>query len=201
MLFGIFRIVFGAIVFISAIFLIKRNKSIVRKKLYMIITLILCVVFCSVLSLFPVENIFITFDSPENVFHYTCSGKIHNIVYGNNSCMVYYSTGNNSYSHSFIIKVKNGYKISNYFRSSKVAHKFDRNGSFDVYNVLGTGDYYVVGAIPFEGTEISIFNNHDEKVNSDIQKVENSDFVYFYLEDFTNGYYLLIDNQRIPISN
>lgn len=200
MLYRIFRISFWGIIFVFVFFWLKKIK-ITRKKLAVILTLVSCMILCFVSGLFPVENIFVNFKSPEDVFRYTCSGKIEDVVYGDNSCMVYYSTGNSSYSYSFVLKSTNGYKIANYFATKKISHKFERNGSFDVYNVLGTDDYYIIGAVNSGESEIDIFDSNNEKVKIDIKRVKNTSFIYFFLKNFTNEYYLLINGEKISISN
>lgn len=90
---------------ISAIIIIKIKKSkIVRKKLISSVAVILCLVVISVSGMFPLENLIINFKSPESVFNYTRTGKIDDIVYGEESCMVIYSKGNNTGGHFIIPK-------------------------------------------------------------------------------------------------
>ena len=103
----------------------------------------------------------------------------------------------------FIIpKIKNGYKIPDYFTTKKVSDKFDESGIFKVYNVRGTQDYYVFGILHFEDGEnqIRILNEKNEEVESDIIRVKSTNFVYFYLEEFPNGYHIIINNKKISLS-
>lgn len=36
-------------------------------------------------------------------------------------------------------------EINDIFYAKKISDKFDSNGNFDVYNVSGTQDYYIIG--------------------------------------------------------
>lgn len=201
MLFNAIRIVLWLV--ISALAIIKiRASKIVKKKLVTILTVVLCMILLSVSAMFPVENLFINFKSPESVFNYAKSGKIDEIIRGQESCMVIYSKGNSTGGHYIIPKTKKGYKVPSCFATKKVSHKFDKIGIFDVYNVNGTQDYYVFGTVHLkdDGNEIDIFNGKNEKVESNIVRVGNTNFIYFFLDDFSNEYYLLINGEKVSIS-
>ena len=201
MLFNAIRIVLWVVVSAFAVFKIRTSK-IARKKLSIILIIALCMVLISASAMFPVENLFINFKSPENVFNYTSFGKIDEIIYGRESCMVIYSKGNSTGGHYIIPKAEKGYKIPNYFVTKKVSHKFDKDGLFDVYSVKGTQDYYVFGTVCLKENDnaIDIFDSEDEKIESNIVRVGDTSFIYFFLDDFQKGYYLLINGEKVSIS-
>ena len=183
-------------------FKIRKSQKIVRKRLAVVLTCILGILGVSLTVVFPVENLFIDFESPESVFHYTEIGTIDKIIDGQDSCMIIYSKGKNVTSYCFIPKTNDGYKIPGYLIAKKVSHKFDKDRLFDVYNVKGTLDYYVSGSSPHisQGDVVELFNGKDEKVDSDIVIIGMSDFIYFYVYDFTDKYYLLVNGDKISIS-
>jgi hypothetical protein len=51
-----------------------------------------------------------------------------------------------------------------------------------------------------DGNEIDIFDGSDEKVESNIIRVGHTNFIYFFLDDFSNEYYLLINGEKVSIS-
>ena len=69
MLFTVIRVVLGLVISVFVVFKI-RNSKIVRKKLITILTIILCMILLFVSAVFPIENLFINFKSPESVFNY-----------------------------------------------------------------------------------------------------------------------------------
>ena len=199
MLYTLARIIFWGITLLIVLIIIKKAKKISKKKV--IITIISCIILCFISGLFPIENLFIDFQSPEDVFNYTSTGEIIDIIYGNDSCMIYYSTGPNSFSYLFVKKSENGYKISSNFSTKIVSKKFDQNGSFDVYNLSETNDYYIIGTINSEENTINIFNDKDEKVECEIKRVEDTGFIYCYIKDYTDRYYIIINGNKSFISN
>lgn len=204
MLFYIFRLVFGGLIFYISFLLIRRSK-IINKKRSIKISLLSIIVICALSSLLTIENLFINFKSPEDVFNYSCSGKIEDIVYGNNSCMVVYSTGDNSYSYSIMPKSAKGYKISNLFSTKIILNKFDKDGDFKVYNVLKTNDYYVFGTTISKDNKINIVDSNDKEVRIIIEIMGNTEtktvLMYSFIENFTNEYFILINGEKITISN
>lgn len=155
--------------------------------------------------MFPLENLIINFKSPESVFNYTRTGKIDDIVYGEESCMVIYSKGNNTGGHFIIPKTEKGYKIPSYFSIKKVSDKFDRDGDFDIYNVKKTNDYYVFGTMLSKDNEIIILDSNNNEVRKIVIEMGSSDvktvLLYTFIEDFTNEYYILVNGDKIEVSD
>ncbi len=160
-----------------------------------------CLAIISFLSIFPIENTFINFKSPESVFYYTSIGNIEEQILGQDSCMIVYSKGNSTFSHYIVPKKGKGYKIPCYFAEKKIWQKNGVDGVFEVYHIAGTDDYYVLGAVYTDDDrrEIEVFKN-SEKVETRIARINNTHFIYFNLQDFSGDYYLLIDGEKISIS-
>lgn len=199
MLYVIIRIIFFTIVFAATFVLIKRSK-IVRKKLVAILSLVLCMVICSASYLLPVENLFINFKTPQGVFNYSCNGKIEDIVYGNNSCLVFSSD-----TYNIIPKIEKGYKISTMFSTKTVCKKIDRDGSFKVYNVSNTNDYYIWGTTISIGNDIIITDSNNSELKIKLTKNGNTDYytvlIYGFVNNFTEEYYLLINGEKIALTS
>ena len=200
MFYGIVRLIIFTLILIFIILKLNKTKFF-KKKCVNVLTVIILIILCSISFMFPVENLFINFKSPQAIFRYSYFGKITNIVYGNDSCMIYYSTGKNAYSHSILPKSSKGYKIQSLFSVKKVSHKFDKYGLYEVYNVLGTNDYYIFGTTITKEDTINIFGGNNGEIKGSFTKVENTNFIYSFVENFTNDYYILIDGNKIFISN
>lgn len=200
MLFDIIRIVLWLILSAGAVFLIKKSR-IGRKKFASFLAVVLFAAAISLSAMFPLENLFVNFESPERVFHYTNSGKMDEIICGQDSCLVVYTKENSTCGHYIIPRTAKGYKIPNFFAIKKVSHQLDENGLFDVYNVKGTKDYYVFATVHLqEENEIEIFNEMGGKIESNIVRVENTSFIYFFLPDFSGEYCLSINGEKILLS-
>lgn len=60
----------------------------VRKKPAAIMSVVLCTLLLAASAVFPVENLFVRFSSPESVSRYAIPGRIDDMVYGKDSCLV-----------------------------------------------------------------------------------------------------------------
>lgn len=205
MLYGIFRIVFWGIIFAVVFFWTIKKSKIVRKKLAVILTLVVCMALGSVSALFPVENLFVNFKSPTNVLNYYQTGKADDVINGNDSSMIIFSSGNSPGGHFIVPKSTKGYKIPSLFSVKKVSHKFDKSGLFDVYNVKGTNDYYVVGTTISKESEISVVDSNNEPIKNIVIEMGNTDtktiLLFSFVENFTSEYYFLINGEKLAISN
>ena len=202
MLFIAIRLIIWLVILI--VFIIKtRNSKSFQKKLVSVLMILACTLLLFASTMFPTENLLVSFKSPESVFNYVKSGKIDKIIYGKNSCMIIYSKNNSTGGHYIIPKAKNGFRIPDTFATAKVSHKFDKSGIFDVYNVKGTRDYYIFGTVHLNDSknEVEILNDKNEKITSEIFRIKKTSFIYFYLNDFENKYYLLINGKKVSIAN
>lgn len=184
---------------IIVLFAIVLNRRLIRKKIEKILVLILCIVLSLILVIFPFENLFYSFSSPEKLFNYISTDKIIDVAYGNNSCMIYYQTDKNSYSYTFSERCKDGYKILNCFSYKKVYSKLDSNGSFYVYNIVGTKDFYVLASIN-SVANIEVYDGNGFKIKTDIKHVMNTNFIFFSVTNLTDEHYLLINAKKVKIT-
>lgn len=93
------------VVVIALIILVLRSKL---KDGLRVLLIVLFIVVGVLASLFPIERWFIRASTPEEAFAQTVSsGEIMDVIHGKNSCMIYYSTGENSSSVCFF-EIENG---------------------------------------------------------------------------------------------
>lgn len=177
--------------------LLHKRKYHMIKKGYAVTLIIVSIVFCAASQYVPVENLVLTFNSPEEVFNYTTSGRIVDITSGDNSCMVYYSTGNSTYSYKFIGINDNGYCIATDIDVSDVFSTMNANGIFEVKRVRGTDDYYLLAAISPTASDISFYDSSGNLLNVQIMQVGDSGLIHFGFTGFEAGCCLMIDGERV----
>ena len=107
----------------------------VRKKPAAIMAVVLCTLLLMASAVFPVENLFVRFPSPESVSRYAIPGRIDDMVYGKDSCLVTCIGRDGTREIWFIPKTKSGYRIPGCFntdapsdRRSKRDTGFQREG-------------------------------------------------------------------------
>lgn len=188
MAYGLIRIFVFAILALILILFFKKHKN---RKMFLI-SIALLIAFTITIFNIPFENLFLSFDSPSEVLAYAGQGKIIGIVENTDSAVLITKLNANQYSHYFVLKNGNKYKIADFNDGKKIAEEHYESITITIYNVKGTNDYYlnVWGTV---STETALSDSC------------NTDFVIHY-ENFSDrltvtaiGALSSIDNYRIYI--
>lgn len=179
------------------------------KKKVLIISLFGLVFYISIMCT-PIENLFISFDTPTEALSYydpfVC--KVIDTVEGNETCMIITQKDVNESGVSYVKKSVDGYKVLSpiHFPYS-VKSKLDGHGSIKIFRVFGTSDYYLEGNCISDSGTISKVS---DSLNSDIKVILVYDFnknnvnlkdylIFGYLNNYENSYSLMIDNTVIEL--
>lgn len=197
------------ILVIVLVFILFKVIHIKTKKKVLMISLFGLVFYIAIMCT-PIENLFISFDTPTEALSYydPFVGKVIDTVEGNETCMIITQKDVNESGVSYVKKSVDGYKVLSpiHFRYS-VKSKLDGHGSIKIFRVFGTSDYYL------EGNCISNFgtiNKVSDSLNSDIKVILVYDFnkndvnlkdylIFGYLKNYENSYSLMIDNTVIEL--
>jgi len=206
MLYGLVRLVIWGCIFAGAYYWIVKKSKIIKKKRVVVISLVLCLILGTFSSLIRVENLFFSFDSPEDVLWYYLGGKVDDVVYGNESSMVIYTNIRGSTTSYLIVpRSPNGYKIPGIFPFRSILRKTNDIADiawFDIISVIGTDDYYIYGRIFPEG-ETVIITDRNNTVRHIVDRIGDSDIYsvrfFGYIESFTYDYYLLINGEKVDM--
>lgn len=189
--------------FITALIVNKITKT-KKLKILLFIIIILSLTIVTSLSTTSLINYLSNFDTPKNAFDFTHSEKIVDIIQGDESCMIIYKTDDNVLSWDYILKSDNKYKIPYDFISKQVFQSLSKKGNFNVYNVKGTNDYYIIGIIVTENDNLTIVNNNNINVNYIIaneiivdNKKQKTIYLYDTINKSINDYYLIINDEKI----
>ena len=122
-----------------------RRSPIRRKRAVSVISVLLILCLISLTAVFPVENLFVHFETPESAFRYASHGTIVNTISGSDSCLVVYSTGSSIYRETIFPMTEQGYQLPNFYGVKTVSNGTFEYGSFDVLQYSGSNDRYVRG--------------------------------------------------------
>jgi len=181
---------------ISVIAVKKINQSkIIRKKPVIVLTVLLSLFLINI----PIENQFIRFESPEELFHYNYSGEIYDIINGKDSCMIIYLKKDDTTGAIIMRKTEKGYKGTG---AKRAANRFDIEGNLNVYHVKGTSDFYLSGFTVSGAKEVIITDSADNKVKTryNIDDEYKIIFLYTYIENYTEEYYLLVNGKKTSLT-
>lgn len=201
-MFSIIRLIFGCI-FFGGIFIILRKKSTVTRR-RIIYLICLTVIVISVLSLLPIENLFMRFDTPEAAFRYFHLGKnnIELVVEGNDSAFVI-DYQNNTNTYQIIPKDDNKWKVGIGLYLKTVVHMFSDGLAVYVYQYKNTDDYYI-NIFDINGVESNISDNCHSQFYSLIHRndLNGSDFVSYYahIAEYNSQYYVVVNGKRIEMA-
>lgn len=195
------------ILVIVLVFILFKVIHIKTKKKVLMISLFGLVFYIAIMCT-PIENLFISFDTPTEALSYydPFVGKVIDTVEGNETCMIITQKDVNESGVSYLKKSSDGYKVLSpiHFPYS-VKSKLDGHGSIKIFRVFGTSDYYLEGnCISDSGT----INKVSDSLNSDIKVILVYDFnkndvnlkdylIFGYLKNYENSYSLMIDNTVI----
>lgn len=195
------------ILVIVLVFILFKVIHIKTKKKILMISLFGLVFYIAIMCT-PIENLFISFDTPTEALSYydPFVGKVIDTVEGNETCMIITQKEVNESGVSYLKKSSDGYKVLSpiHFPYS-VKSKLDGHGSIKIFRVFGTSDYYLEGnCISDSGT----INKVSDSLNSDIKVILVYDFnkndvnlkdylIFGYLKNYENSYSLMIDNTVI----
>lgn len=197
------------ILVIVLVFILFKVIHIKTKKKVLMISLFGLVFYIAIMCT-PIENLFISFDTPTEALSYydPFVGKVIDTFEGNETCMIITQKEVNESGVSYVKKSVDGYKVLSpiHFPYS-VKSKLDGHGSIKIFRVFGTSDYYLEGnCISDSGT----INKVSDSLNSDIKVILVYDFnksnvnlkdylIFGYLNNYENSYSLMIDNTVIEL--
>ncbi len=164
------RLIIAIIMFVGVFVLFRKIKM---NRVKHIITVVSCVLILLLLCIFPFENIFLSFETPEKAFQYAATGEIVETVTSSESVAMLYKRGANTYSPFFAVKAGKGYKLCPFYSTEKIAQAHMDSLTISVYRLKNAEDYY-----------ITISGFADEKI--DVSDTDASQFNLIYTEMSNN---------------
>lgn len=201
-MFGFIRLIIGCLLWIFA-FCIIRKTTLVHKRRYYIISAMITVVLVSVSAFVPLENAFLTFDSPESAYSYYNFGntEVKLVVSGQDSDLVI-GDKNNSDVYLIVPKTTDGWKVGIGIDTKRVSQKTVNGVVVYVYQYQDTNDYFVT-VLDANGEILTIT---DSRKSSFLSLVHENDtlgknFASFYanVPDLDRAYWLDINGKTVSI--
>lgn len=139
-MFGLFRIFLGCAIFAICLFIMKKTRL---AKKSVIISAVAAVAICTVSYMFPIENHFLSFSSPEKAFGYTNSERVAFVVDGQKSSLVIGEESKGKYIFSIVPKGIDEWKLGRGIDTKLEDQIVDKDCVINLYHHKGSGDYYI----------------------------------------------------------
>lgn len=196
-MFVIIRLIFGGLLLSVLFILIKKSKT-ANKRLACMISAVITLAFICILTLFPLENVLVTFTTPESAFKYVnMEPDVKLSVYGENTCLI---IGEKSGVSNILIipKSEKGWNIDVGKNTKMINQKVYDSIAVSVYQHTQTGDCYI-SVMDTNGNEIQLSDNCNssfmvsEKSNNALNKTY---FRYYaYISDYDEDYQLVLNGR------
>lgn len=192
------RVLIGLILCIITIIWMKKYK-LIKKKVIVIVTVLIFMIVTTLSYFAPVENLFVSFSSPQEVFQYSTIGTILDVVEGNDSAMIMYK--NSAISQTFIPRNEKGWKIGTSISQEQVVSTLVSPYYICIYHVKNTNDFYVIVDEAYAEKKRQVEDNK----NSYFQCIENKTLnsyhykYYSYVENIDSSYRIRINGEDIAI--
>lgn len=186
------------IICFSALGILLIRKKMKKKFLVSAFSVLWGVLIIFLTSAFPVENAFVTFDSPEEAVRYVSRGTLDEIIYGEDSCLGFSSIREGESEIAYVKKAENGYKLCGLLSVNKISHVKNDKIILNVYNVRNTSDYYISLNFMFVGNkEVEFYDSKGELIECEVNPVKASPYSWVYLNEFSDDYYMVLNGERI----
>lgn len=183
--------------------MIKKSKQ--RDNLYWYIAaIILCLVLYSVLEYVFIENLFVTFQSPEEAFRYSNKDEVKFVVEGEDTALVVAQTDVSTFRQEIYPRSGTGWKLASTFNTKEVYKKSSGEISAFVYQYDDSNDYYVL--LWWRGEEMpQITDNNNSTfcyldVSGNAREYGYTCYIYCaYVKNLNNQYLLNVNGKEISL--
>lgn len=140
-MYGIVRIIFFGVIFLICMLFMKKYEILKGKNI--IVTIIFMIIFCTISVLFPVENHFITFSTPEKAYGYMNFEEVKLVIEGKKSAFVLGEKDRADYVYLVIPKSETGWKLGRGIDTKLKEQKIEEGIVVSIYQYKNSDDYYV----------------------------------------------------------
>ena len=202
-MFGLLRCLLGLVVSLICFF-VFRKLHVERKIVCYLSSVIIGILVASVAGVFPVENNYASFNSPESAFLYYNPDvtAVELVVPGEYADMVI-GKKDETYVHTFLPKSDGQWKIGTGLNSKKIAYRIMANAVIHLFQYADTSDFFIV-VVDTVGNTLEISDSRcstffiTEQDNSGLGKKTTT--YYTYVSEMDTQYSLTVDGNIISFT-
>lgn len=188
-MYGLLRI----IIWIPILAFVNRQRKKLGKKKYTILVLIIIFVAMPVASLFPIENLFVTFSTPENSYNCVNFEKAKIVISGDTTDLV---IGHEN-TYLIIPKTDKGWKIGRGLDTKTMSVNYNDGIIVSLFKYKKSGEYFVEVS-DMEGKVCTIKDSDD----SEYYNVKDGELCryYAYVHNLDDSYELFVNGKEVNLA-
>lgn len=199
-MFNAVRLVVYYLIFSIAFFIIKKSKIVNKKRIAIISGVIFIILLNISAYLPPIENLFLTFKSPESAIKYMNNNVKTDTLMGKESALVLcHNKNGKEIGGNIIKKVKNGWKFASYTEVKTYIIKLKNSTTLIISKYK---DDYYMEVDSFE--EINSISDSCGSIFKLTKKYQNKTIVvseyYSYIKNYDDNYSININGEDIKIN-
>lgn len=201
-MYGLIRIFIGCIILCC---INLKFKKLIKTRRHKIIIATSIIIFVTMLMMIPIENLFITFNSPKKAFEYYQGKKykVNFIVNGKNSDFVI-GEDHETWTYLIIPKDTKGWKIGTGINTKHILKQTHDAIRIDVYQYKNTNDYFV-SILDMNGGYSQITDSFQSEFSALEQPMDvlEKTYVTYYtnIQDFTDEYWINVNGEKIIVND
>ena len=201
-MFVIIRILIGGMLFAANhIILHWLKKS--NKRTWRLLLAIIVLVLTSFTFLLPLENMFVTFDSPKDVYEYVKLGKPNiKLIIENSETALVINEENGTYSYLIVPRTSMGWKLGVGADTKLVSSCLVDGIAVNIYQYKSTSNYYL-SVIDTDGSGGKISDSANSEfipLNVDTISTDTEVQAYVaYISELTPQYCIWIDGKKVSL--
>lgn len=198
-MFGIIRMLFWIIAFGICIVILSKH-CILNKKRNKILLFVIITLLWTGSMLVPIENLFMSFSTPEKSYGYVNQEEVKLVVYGQESALVIGE--DTEYVYLVIPKGEKGWKIGRGIDLKFISNQYFDGIVVSIYQYKNTKEFYLE-VTDVDGKECKVTDNQ----NSSFETLEtgidggNKYRYYAYIRDLNEKYVLKVNDKEIILNN
>ena len=197
-MFGIIRMLFWIVIFGICIVTLGKQGVLNKKRNKVFLFVIITMLWIGSMLL-PIENLFISFSTPEKSYSYVNSEDVKLVVYGQDSALVIGE--DTEYVYLVIPKEENGWKIGRGIDLKFILNQYFDGIVISIYQYKNTKEFYIEVA-DTDGRECIVNDNQNSyfEILETSVDAENKYRYYAYVHDLNNNYILKVNNEEIILN-
>ena len=198
-MFGIIRMLFWIIVFGICIVILSKH-GILNKKRNKILLFVIITLLWTGSMLVPIENLFMSFSTPEKSYGYVNQEEVKLVVYGQESALVIGE--DTEYVYLVIPKGEKGWKIGRGMDLKFISNQYFDGIVVSIYQYKNTKEFYLE-VTDVDGKECKVTDNQNssfETLETDIDG-GNKYRYYAYIRGLNENYVLKVNDKEIILNN